>query len=407
MSLLECLDSRIFRSLPPTPDPVSDLSDSNFSPTASLLSRPVLLDLAASSKARLLSIKLPISATTVVSEILHLWTVRLSAILLLGFPGIADAEAHPLLELAAKAHQQQHAESLKQDIGDINSAAATASLQSSLSIPDLPWRLRVLLVKVHSAPHPQAAVSRYYMLAREARTECWKARRASDSAEFLLWSSNLLDCGLYVASSLSRMRDFGAAFDHVSCLLSSAQSHADRTRIIQTMGLLCLEAGDADRAAQWLNQLHIYSPNQTSPLPSPSNATSQTSQAPIIPPSTTIATATPETTATTTATTTTTTTTTSAAAAAHQERDSLFTDSSILPSSASSNTTATFEKNADLVDAPAKTLYALALLHDGKTSSALEILVKLLHAGHRFSDLVFSYTLVNDLQRELDSDSDS
>lgn len=207
------------------------------------------------------------SLPTDYNRILHIWALRISSVQLLGLTGIAESESLSLAEL------------------NINDAFRTKDGESII-----PWGLRVLVIKVQTQQHPQVGVVKYYALAREARVQCWRLANKMDAkpkvdldpdsilesetsrkeslaneelrdlkALYESWCDRLLQCGLFIAATLSRMKDYGAAFDHVSAMLDSCINEHDRIRVIQVMSLLCVEAGDAKRASEWFSQL----PNHT------------------------------------------------------------------------------------------------------------------------------------------------
>ncbi|KAK7208213.1 hypothetical protein BZA70DRAFT_308961 [Myxozyma melibiosi] len=484
LSLQEYIEPRIFKQLPSIFSAVPTITYGDLATfsTISLISRPTLFTIASLTQSMLIK-----AIPTDYNRILHLWALRIASVSLLGFPAIAESEAHALIELNTNENFRT---------------------KSGASI--IPWGLRVLVIKVQTQQHPQVGVVKYYALAREARVECWKlankiaARKgagakaekkaaADDDGEdkpsetstkdetevapakavltdaddddendaettledlesqYSSWCDRLLQCGLFVSSMLSRMRDFGAAFDHISAMLDSAKTEHDRTRVIQIMALLCVEAGDASRASEWFAQLPNFTadPILDTPtteiknavadavlddsLPSAAAATPAINIEPAAAKSPTSPTSRPApaerdalfdnnpsspTTLPSPVFSSISTfpspapTPATASSSATQPQDSLSsttTATSSSPSPAQSITSTIAAPRVKLTDQPSSQIdssskcnLAIANLYDGNIDMARNTLSELLSTGYRFTDLVYNFCVFCNLKTEID-----
>lgn len=104
---------------------------------------------------------------------------------------------------------------------------------------------------------------KYYAIAREARIEAWKVRGLPGEA---IWRIRLRECGIYVAAMLVYMKDYAAATEHLLTMVDSAcadmtgnnaQSvvEEDQVDILQALVLVCLNTGDVNRMNEWMGKL--------------------------------------------------------------------------------------------------------------------------------------------------------
>lgn len=125
-----------------------------------------------------------------------------------------------------------------------------------------PWDLRLILVPFQQSSS-QACLGKWYVLAREARTEASKARRDPDSDESVkLWNSRLRQLGLYVAATLLALKDYYTAIDHLksmhaTCIAKNPPSSEDSEfakSVANILALVHLQIGDTISAREWFSR---------------------------------------------------------------------------------------------------------------------------------------------------------
>ncbi|KAK9237653.1 hypothetical protein V1525DRAFT_376721 [Lipomyces kononenkoae] len=373
LSLEEYIDPHIFKQLPrlfPTTSQIT-YADLQTYTTHSLLARPTLAAIACLAQQFLVQ-----SEPTNYQRILHLWILRLASLSLLSLPLIAEAEA--------------------QALSDFNTSDVFRTKTGNSIIP---WTLRVLLIKIQTQAHGQLGIAKYYSLAREARIESWKSTKRSSSASTASsasdpsvlptprrWETRLFKCGLYVAAMLSHIKDFAAAFEHVSAMRDSCPTddeHAfERVKIMQVMALLYVEAGDATCMDEWFDKL----PNQDAdPIPETPTILLEQAVASL--------------------------SISETPAEDRTERDTLFTRAGEPPQPVTIVTgdTAYFDSDkfgeadaaAVAADNERNCNLAIAYLHDGRVDMARALFKDLIAAGFRFSDLIFRFCLLDELKHEI------
>ncbi|KAK9371279.1 hypothetical protein V1509DRAFT_614178 [Lipomyces kononenkoae] len=374
LNLEEYIDPHIFKQLPRLYPTASQLAytDLQTYTTHALLARPTLVSIARLTQQFLIQ-----SAPTDYQRILHLWILRLASLSLLNLPLIAEAEA--------------------QALSDFNTSDVFRT-KTGHSI--IPWTLRVLLVNIQTQSHGQLGIAKYYSLAREARIESWKSAKRNASAAAAdpsalptpRWQTRLFKCGLYIAAMLSHIKDFAAAFEHVSAMRDSCpgdDEHAfERVKIIQVTALLYVEAGDGKRMDEWFDKL----PNQDAD-PIPETPTVQLEQAVA-----SLSISEPP------------------ANEDRTERDTLFTtlageppQPQRQPGTIVTGETTYFDSDkfgeanmaAAGVDNERKCNLAIAYLHDGRIDMARALFKDLIAAGFRFTDLIFRFCLLDELKHEI------
>ncbi|KAJ8099153.1 hypothetical protein POJ06DRAFT_256142 [Lipomyces tetrasporus] len=363
LNLEEYIDPHLFKQLPPLFSTTPHVTDLQAYTTHSLLARPTLFSIAQLSQ-RLLTASNP----TDYQRILHLWILRLASLSLLSLPLIAEAEAQALSDF---------------NTSDIFRTKTGHSV--------IPWTLRVLLVKIQTQAHGQLGIAKYYSLAREARIESWKSAKRSpddqsDPSDLTTqrWETRLLKCGLYIAAMLSHIKDFAAAFEHVSAMLDSCPADdghvGAKVKIMQVMALLCVEAGDETRAVLWFDKL----PNHTAdPIPETPTVLLEQAAASL--------------------------SVTEPPNEDKVERDTLFTPTEPPPATVVTGGTTHFntDKGGDAnaaalaSDNAGKCNVAIAYLYDGRVDMARVLFKELIATGFRFTDLIFSFCLLDELKHEI------
>ncbi|KAK9493642.1 hypothetical protein V1508DRAFT_415397 [Lipomyces doorenjongii] len=365
LNLEEYIEPHIFKQLPSLFSTTSQIAytDLQTYTTHSLLARPTLFSIAHLAQ-RLLTQSTP----TDYQRILHLWILRLASLSLLSLPLIAEAEA--------------------QALSDFNTSDV---FRTKTGHSVIPWTLRVLLVKIQTQAHSQLGIAKYYSLAREARIESWKStnRSANDAPDpsalpTQRWETRLLKCGLYIAAMLSHIKDFPAAFEHVSAMLDSCPADddhaAEKIKIMQVMALLCAEAGDGKHADEWFDRLPNYA---AGPIPETPTVLLEQAVASL---------------------------SLAEQPSEHKvERDTLFTPAGAPLSTVVTGETTYFdsdkggEANAAAVaaDNSGKCNVAIAYLYDGHVDMARLLFKELIATGFRFTDLIFSFCVLDELKHEI------
>lgn len=127
-----------------------------------------------------------------------------------------------------------------------------------------PWDLRVLLVPFQQTSS-QACLGKWYVLAREARTEAAKARKNASTGASQgggssdLWDNRLAQLGFYVTATLLSLRDYSTAIEHLksfyaTCVKKLPPNQALAHRIAQTLALVCLQIGETISAREWFSK---------------------------------------------------------------------------------------------------------------------------------------------------------
>ncbi|KAK9473871.1 uncharacterized protein V1510DRAFT_412930 [Dipodascopsis tothii] len=233
-SLADYTSIHMFKPVPEFDDvPVLAFSQLAALDGAALAQPGTLVGLANLAKDRLLAT--PADNGT---QILDLWALRLAALSLVPLTTVAEQEGAQL-----------------NDLGTPESFRGT---------PTVPWRLRVLLVKIQTPVHGQLGAVKYYALAREARGEAWKVRGTPAEA---MWRTRLRACGLYVAAMLVQMKDYGTAADHLLVMLESVPEGDDEARaeVVQALAVVAVTMGDARKLAKWLRLLPGAEPAEPDP----------------------------------------------------------------------------------------------------------------------------------------------
>ncbi len=109
----------------------------------------------------------------------------------------------------------------------------------------VPWELRVLAVRLQGIGlgDRRRGVMGYYDLAREARTEAFKAQ----GEERKLWEERLSDLGLRVGNALVEMGDLDSAARHLESLRVGV-AEEEKEKMKARLALLYLRIGDGAAA---------------------------------------------------------------------------------------------------------------------------------------------------------------
>lgn len=174
--------------------------------------------------------------------VFQLWTARLKALVLGKMGSVAHEEARVLGDLSSDAYRLQ-------------------STGESI----VPWDLRILAVSLQGT----GDVSRYYVLAREARAEisalrALKQRSAADNEELKKWEDRLCELGLFTAAMLMSSRDTKSALEllrsmYTDSLKLTSEVDTDKekvsTKVAFAIALVYLQIGDTISSRLWFKKL--------------------------------------------------------------------------------------------------------------------------------------------------------
>ena len=202
----------------PQPFRTSHLQPSPDTPLADLLAKGHFRA-AAISSAHQLTTQVPPTDHAQIFSILY---VRLSTLILIDATNIAAQEINILEDLNSTFYRDE-------------------ITQAHL----VPWELRVLAVRLQGIGlgDRRRGVMGYYDLAREARTEAFKAQ----GEERKLWEERLSDLGLRVGNALVEMGDLDSAARHLESLRVGVPVE-ERDKVKARLALLYLRIGDVTAA---------------------------------------------------------------------------------------------------------------------------------------------------------------
>lgn len=187
-----------------------------------------------------------------IRHVFDLWTVRQAALIMMRMGKLAKEEAKYLDDLLSARYR---------------------IVSTGQSV--VPWKLKLLTVRVQAGGDSQIGITRYYSLAREARSELSAIRRQlrteelNDSekltleAEARLWADRLRNVGLYTSAMLVGTNDVKSAL----ALLESMYEDCDKLqttdsdtvsfkgKVAFSLGLLYLQIGDTISARQWFKNI--------------------------------------------------------------------------------------------------------------------------------------------------------
>ncbi|KAK9446592.1 uncharacterized protein V1518DRAFT_423530 [Limtongia smithiae] len=394
-SLLVTTDPRVFRTLPsslpssvpstaPSSTPPSTASDSATlartllaSPTTALIPRATLTSLARLARARITSFHdialtgdalaadgagVAVASQTRESDIvLRLWTIRLASLLLLSLPAHAKGEAQ-----AANLHEL---------------LLHPASTQTT-SGRNVPFALRlVVAASLHHAEHPQLELTKYYALARDARSAAWDASDSTPEEEEL-WRTRLFECACLVAANLARVRETAGLAQFVRALRETEEKEGkegeEKTRMereIEMLELLVALENGEDVKSKFEKMAGETTPATTTTATDEKTDETRDEM---------------------------TDSSLSEKAAIHHDppaRDALFTPST--PTLPSFPSPPPLSLSPPTTDPSARVSLAIAHLVDNAPSLAAPLLIPLLAAGHKFPNIVFSFYILRILHSEL------
>lgn len=184
-------------------------------------------------------------------KLFYYWTVRQTSLLLCRLGTIAREEARYLGELGSDRYRLP-----------------------STGECVVPWRLRLIVVRVQSGGDTQSGIAKYYSLAREARVEISRLRKKivaeedetkkSDlKTELQLWERRLRNLGLFTSSMLLGTHDTKSAL----ALLTSMHSDSEKLQSVQeeykefthqvafAAAMVYLQIGDTISAREWFRKI--------------------------------------------------------------------------------------------------------------------------------------------------------
>lgn len=170
-------------------------------------------------------------------QIFGLWDTRIKCLLQLRQTTIIKEEARLFGDLGSERYR----------------------VENALSI--VPWNFRLMMVNIQTGGEP--ALSRYYALAREARTE--EANAQDDSiynelrASPEVWRDRLRQLALHVGATLMNIGDYSTAVDHLSSLFQTLIKGTDEDKKFAEkaalgLGIVYLKLGDTTNAREYFNK---------------------------------------------------------------------------------------------------------------------------------------------------------
>ncbi|KAI8133656.1 hypothetical protein DUD61_002664 [Geotrichum candidum] len=187
-----------------------------------------------------------------IRRVFDLWTVRQSALIMMRLASLAKEEAKYLDDLLSARYR-------------------IASTGQSV----VPWKLKLLAVRVQAGGDSQAGIARYYSLARDARSELSairrqlrtedlnEASRETLEAEARLWSDRLRNLGLYTSTMLVGTKDIKSALELLESMYDDCSNLGSvypenvpfMGKVAFALGLLYLQIGDTISARQWFKNV--------------------------------------------------------------------------------------------------------------------------------------------------------
>lgn len=193
-------------------------------------------------------------------KVFSLWTMRQSALIVARLGTISREEARHLDELGSDRYR----------IGETGECI-------------VPWRLRLIVVRVQAGGDTQVGITKYYSLAREARAQISRLRKKimayngkkddgtttnngkkeAYQAELKAWEGRLRNLGLFTSSMLLGMHDTKSAL----ALLTSMHHDCDKLqeaheeykpftyRVAFAIALVYLQIGDTISAREWFQRI--------------------------------------------------------------------------------------------------------------------------------------------------------
>lgn len=186
-------------------------------------------------------------------RLFHLWTIRQCSLILTRLGTIAREETRHLDELGADRYRI-----------------------SSTGECIVPWRLRLIVVRIQSGGDTQVGIAKYYTLAREARAEIARLRKnlkvesesdntdkEDDKAKLSIWEKRLRNLGLFTSSMLMGTHDTKSALSLLISMYDDSEklreTHEEYKYFTQqvafAVALVYLQIGDTISAREWFQKV--------------------------------------------------------------------------------------------------------------------------------------------------------